>query len=72
MKKKPLRQEEIQDLINSNETLKIGYEEFKKKYPRRRIYEMLTYSYLTERYPDKVYIKFEINNKIETFYYEVK
>lgn len=72
MKKKPLRQEEIQDLINSDETLKIAYEEFKKKYPRRRIYEMFTCSYLTGRYPDKVYIKFEINNKIETFYYEVE
>ena len=72
MAKQPLRQEEIQDLINSNEVLKVGYEKFKKEHPRRKIYEMLTCSYLTGMYPDKVYIKFEINNKIETFYYEVE
>ena len=72
MIKQPLRQEEIQDLINSNETLKIGYEEFKKKHPRRKIYEMYTILYFSGRYPDEVYIKFEINHKIETFYYEVE
>ena len=72
MAKQPLRQEEIQDLINSNETLKIGYEEFKKKHPRRRIYDMYTCLSLTGRFPDEVYIKYEINNKIETFYFEVE
>lgn len=71
MTKQPLRQDEIQTLINNNEILKKGYEEFKKKHSRRRIYDMYTHLSCSGRYPDEVYIKFEINNKIETFYCEV-
>lgn len=72
MVKQPLRQEEIQDLINSNKVLKIGYEEFQKKHPRRRIYDMYTMLSNSGKYPDEVYIKYEINHQIETFYCEVE
>lgn len=72
MAKQPLRQEEIQDLINSNEVLKVGYEKFKKEHPRRRIYDMYTRLSMSGRFPDEVYIKYEINHQIETFYCEVE
>jgi hypothetical protein len=72
MRKQPLRQWEIQDLINANEVLKIGYEEFKKKHPRRTIYDMYTRLSMSGRYPDEVYIEYEINHQIETFYCEVE
>ena len=71
MTKQPLRQEEIQTLINNNEALKIGYDSFKKKYPKRAIYDMYTRLSGSGKYPDEVYIKFEINHQIETFYCEV-
>jgi hypothetical protein len=71
MAKQPLRQEEIQDLINSNEALKFGYETFKKEHPRRKIYDMYTRLSNSGKYPDEVYIKYEINHQIETFYCEV-
>lgn len=71
MTKQPLRQEEIQNLINNNEVLKKGYEEFKRKHPGRRIYDMYTRLSGSGKYPDEVYIKFEINHQIETFYCEV-
>lgn len=72
MLKQPLRQEEIQDLINSNEVLKVGYEKFKNEHPRRKIYDMYTMLSMSGRFPDKVYIKYEINHQIETFYCEVE
>lgn len=72
MIKQPLKQEEIKTLINHNAVLKSGYEEFKKKHSKRKIYDMYTRLSNSGKYPDEVYIKFEINHQIETFYCEVE